>query len=84
MEETSKSTTAAEGDDRDQKLPAELKSSSKGSAWEESNRDAKRNSGRSGSGSGSSVPGAQALTEAQERRLGEKSDRNTKRDARAT
>ena len=39
MEKTSKSTTAAEGDDRDQKLPAEPKSSSKGSAREESNRD---------------------------------------------
>jgi hypothetical protein len=49
MEETSKSTTAFEGDDTDQKLPAEEKRSSKGSARENSERDAKRKAGRYGS-----------------------------------
>jgi hypothetical protein len=82
MEETNKSTAAAEGDDTDQKLPAEPKRSSKGSAREKSERDAKRKAGRFGSGS--SVPGAQALNEAGERRLRESSDRNTKRGARAS
>jgi hypothetical protein len=52
MEETNKSTAAAEGDDTDQKR--------------------------------SSVPGAQGLNEAGERRLRESSDRNTKRGARAS
>jgi hypothetical protein len=82
MEETNKSTAAAEGDDTDQKLAAEPKRSSKGSAREKSERDAKRKAGRSGSGS--AVPGAQALDEARERSLREKSDRNTKRGARAS
>jgi hypothetical protein len=79
MEETNKSTAAAEGDETDQKIPAEPKRSSKGSAREKSERDAKRKAGRSGSRS--AVPGAQALNEAGERR---KSDRNTKRSARAS
>jgi hypothetical protein len=59
MEERKKSTVAAEGDNMDQKLPAEPKRTSKGSAREKAERDAKRRSGRSGS----SVPGAQALNE---------------------
>jgi hypothetical protein len=137
MEETNKSAAAAEGDDTDQKLPAEPKSSSKGSAREKSELYAKRKASRSrspvpgaqssskgsarekselyakrkanrskspvpgaqssskgsarekselyakrkASRSRSPVPGAQALTEAGERRLREKSDRNTKRGA---
>jgi hypothetical protein len=82
MEETNKSTAAAEGDATDQKLSAEPKMSSKGSAREKSERDAKRKAGQSGSRS--PVPGAQALNEAGERRLRLKADRNTKRTSRAS
>jgi hypothetical protein len=82
MEETNKSTAAADCDDTDQKLPAEPKRSSKGSARQKSERSAKRKARRSGSGS--SVPGAQALNMAGERRPREKSYSNTKRRARAS
>jgi hypothetical protein len=79
MEETNKSTATAEGNDMDQKLPATTptRSSKKGSAKKKYERDAKRKAGQSGS----SVPGAQALNGAGERRVKEKSDRNAKRFA---
>jgi hypothetical protein len=75
MEETSKSTTAFEGDDTDQKLPAEEKRSSKGSARENSERDAKRKAGRYG---------LVALNMAGERHHREKSDGRIKRAAKAS
>jgi hypothetical protein len=85
MEETNTSTAAAEGDGTDQKLPATPTRSSKGSAREKSERDAKRKAGRSEYGS--SIPGAQALNDTDQKPRSSKglaremSERDAKRKA---